>query len=134
MVAKASAIEKYIASAEWCLGRTYFLLSEFQPAYDHLQEAYQVFNALPPGDHELQRDCCECGNHLIVVARIVLDTDKAVSLARDVETKSAALLDDVVHAQSLLSLGASLNKAEERQEALHHLDRAMTMSKAVGSI
>ena len=72
--------------------------------------------------------------HLIVVARIVLDTDKAVSLARDVETKSAALLDDVVHAQSLLSLGASLNKAEERQEALHHLDRAMTMSKAVGSI
>ena len=134
MAAKASAIEKYIASAVWCLGRTYFLLSEYLPAYDHLEEAYRVFNTLPPGDRELQRLCCECGNHLIVGARMVLDTDKAVSLARDVETRSAALLDDVIHAQSLISLGAILNKAEQRQEALCHLDRAITMSKAVGSI
>ena len=134
MAAKASAIEKYIASAVWCLGRTHFLLSEFHPAYNFLQEAYQVFNDLPPGDREMQRLCCECGNHLIVGARMVLDTDKAVSLARGVEIKSAALLDDVVHAQSLISLGAILNQAEQRQEALRHLDRAMTMSKAVGSI
>ena len=134
MAAQASAIEKYIASAVWCLGRTYFLLSEFQPAYNHLQEAYQVFNTLPPGDHESQRLCCECGNHLMVGARMVLDNDMAVTLARDVELKSAALLDDVVHAQSLVSLGATLNQAGQRQEALRHLDRAVTMSKAVGSI
>ena len=133
-MAKASEIEKYIASAVWCLGRTYFFLSEFQPAYNHLTEAYKIFNALPSCDRELQRLCCECGNHLIVGARMILDTDKAVSLARDVETKSAALLDDVVHAQSLISLGATLNQAGQRQEALHHLDHAMTMSKAVGSI
>ena len=134
MAAKASAIKKYIASAVWCLGRTHFLLGEFQPAYNHLQEAYQGFNALPPGDRELQRLCCECGNHLIVGALKVLDTDKAITLARDVETKSSALLDNVIHAQSLIYLGAVLNQAEQRQEALRHLDRAMTMSKAVGSI
>ena len=135
MAAKASAIKEYIASAVWSLGRTYFLLSDFHPAYNYIQEAYQIFNALLPGGRELQRLCCECGNHLIVMARMVFeDTDKAVSLARDVETKSAALLDDVVHAQSLISLGATLNKAGQQQEALRHLDRAVTMSKAVGSI
>ena len=135
MAAKASAVEKHIASAVWCLGRTYFLHSEYRPAYNHLQEAYQIYNALPLGDdRELQRLCCECGNHLMVGARMVLDNDKSVSLARDVETKSAALLDDVVHAQSLVSLGASLIQAGQRQEALPYLERAITMSKAVGSI
>ena len=134
MAAKAFAIEKHIASAVWCLGRTYFLHSDYHPAYNYLQEAYQIYNTLPYDDRELQRLCCECGNHLIVGARMVLDNDKAVSLARDVETKSAALLDDVVHAQSLVSLGASLIQAGQRQEALRHLERAMTMSKAVGSI
>ena len=135
MVAKASAIRKFIASAVWCLGRTYFLLSEFHPACNHLQEAYRIFNALPPGDRELQRLCCECGNHLTIGARMIFeDTGKLVSLARDVETKSAALSDVVLHAQCLISLGAVLNQAGQRQEALCHLDRAMTMSKAVGSI
>ena len=134
-VAKASAIKRHIASATWCLGRTYFYLSEFHPAYNHLQEAYQLFITLPPGDLELQRLRCRCGIDLVDAARIALDVVQAVSLARDVEKKSAVFLNDLVHARSLILLGATLQRAKQGQEALRHLNRAITILKVVpGSV
>ena len=132
--AKASAIKRYIALAIWCLGRTYYYLSEFHLAYHHLQEAYRLFNTLLPGGQELKRLCCKCGIDLVDVARLALDSDEAVSLARDVETKCAALSDDLVHARSLVFLGSALHDAGEQQEALHHAEHAMVMLKAMGNI
>jgi hypothetical protein len=35
-------------------GYDIWLLGEFYAAYDHLQEAYQLYNSLLPGDRELQ--------------------------------------------------------------------------------
>jgi tetratricopeptide (TPR) repeat protein len=61
------------------------------------------------------------------------DKGKTVSLARDVEMKCAALSDDLVHGRSLVTLGAALNTARQRQEALVHLDRAKAMLKALGN-
>ena len=129
-VAKASAIKRHIASATWCLGRTYFYLSEFRSAYNHLQEAYQLFNTLPLGDLELRRLCCRCGIDLVDAARMVLEAGMAVSLAREVEKKSTVFLDDLVHARSLMLLGATLQRARQGQEALRHLSHAITILKA----
>ena len=68
-MAKASGVKKHIASTLWCLGTTLGFLGEFYDAYDHLQEAYQLFTALLPGDLELQRLCCQCGNSMVNDAR-----------------------------------------------------------------
>ena len=56
MTAKASAIKRYVASAvcQWCLGRIYILPSDFHSGYNYLQEAYQLFNKLPPGNAPLK--------------------------------------------------------------------------------
>jgi len=132
--AKASGLERYIASAMWCLGQTYVQLGDYHSAYAHLREAYRLFNALPPGDVELQRLGGQCGIDLVNTTRAVLqDSDEVVSLARDVETKCAALSDNIIHGRSLVRLGAVLQQAQQPQEALRYLDQARTMLKAAGN-
>ena len=133
--AKDSGIQRYIASALWCLGKTYYELGDVQPSYDHLQEAYQLFNTLP-GEVELQRLSGQCGIDLTDAARFTSpDICKAVvPLALDVATKCAALSDDVIHGRSLVLLGAVLHQARQPQEALRYLDQAQTMLKAAGNI
>ena len=132
-MAKGFRIKRYIASTLWCLGSTYFILAEFHSAYDHLQEAYQLFNTLLPGDHELQRLCCLCGIDLISAERFESNNRvKAISLARDVVKRSATISDDLVHGRSLEKLGLVLSEHGHRQEALRHLECAKL--KLVGSI
>ena len=134
--AKNSGVLKYIASTLWCLGQTYYQLGDFRPSYVHLQEAYQVFNTLPPGDVELQRLCGQCAIDLVNAARATLPVERkaeVVALAQDVEKKCAALSDDVIHGRSLMYLGAVLRRVQP-QEALRYLDRARTMLKAAGNI
>jgi hypothetical protein len=90
--AKAFGVLRYIASAVWCLGRTYAELGDHHSSYAHLREAYRLFNNLPPGEVELQRLGGQCGIDLFDAARLVLRANhEAVSLARDVERKCAAL-------------------------------------------
>ena len=93
-----------MASSLWCLGMTYAFLSEYYVAYDHLQEAYQLYNALLPGTCELQQLCCRCGIDMVNMARFTFedDGDKVVSLARDVEKQAVNLSDDFIHAESLI--------------------------------
>jgi tetratricopeptide (TPR) repeat protein len=135
--AKASGVVKYIASAVWCLGKTYLELGD-RRSYDHLQEAYQLFNTLPRGRVELQRLCGLCGIDLVDAARLALpDINKAVSLARDVEKKCATLSDDLIHGRSLVVLGTALSalcRTQQKEEALHFLDQARTKLEAVGNI
>ena len=132
--AKASGVLRYIASAVWCLGRTYAELGDYHPSYAHLQEAYRLFNSLPPGEVELQRLGGQCGIDLFDTARMVLGANhEVVSLARDVETKCAALSDNIIHGRSLVLLGAVLKEARQPQEALRYLNQARTMLKAVGN-
>ena len=132
-MAKASGAKKFIASALWCLGTTYGFLGEPYAAYDHLQEAYQLFNALLPGDRELQLLSCRCGITLALAALDKFeDGNKAISLARNAEKQSATVSDDVVHAWSLIVLGTVLEDSGHRQEALRHLERAKV--KAIGSV
>jgi hypothetical protein len=103
--AKDSGFKKYIPSALWCLGKTYAELGDHLSSYDHLQEAYRLFNTFPPGEVELQRLSGLCGIDLVNAARLALPAGakgKVVSLARDVETKCAALSDDVIHGRSLV--------------------------------
>ena len=124
-MAKAFGNKKYIAFSLWCLGNTYHLLSQFYAAYDHVQEAYQLYKALLPGNLELQRDCCRCGNEMVGGALLTFkDGDKLVSLARDVEKQAATISDDEIHAESLMTLGSVLDQFGNRQEALRHLERA----------
>ena len=131
MAAKASGVQRYIASALWCLGKTYYRLSNYDTSYDHIQEAYQLFNTLPPGEVESQ-PCALCGLDFVEIARFVLQADQVLSLAWDVEKKCTALSDDLVHARSLLKLGIALNHAQQRQEALYYLDSARNVFTAVG--
>jgi hypothetical protein len=104
--AKASG---YITSAMWCLGSSYFKLGDYRTSYDHRQEAYRLFNTLPPGEIESQRLGGQCGIDVIDTARLALqDNDKVVFLARDVETKCAALSDNIIYGRCLVLLGAVL--------------------------
>jgi len=133
--AKDSGVESYIASALWCLGKTYYKISDFQSSYDHLQEAYQLFNTLPPGEAEFQRLSGQCGIDFVETARFTLpDISKTVSLSLDVAKKCAALSDDVIHGRSLMRLGIVLHQARQPQKALRYLDQARTMLKAAGNI
>ena len=132
MAAKASGVQRYTASAVWCLGLTYHRIGKHDTSYIHMQEAYQIFNALPPAEVESQRLCGLCGIDLVENARFVLQDDEVVSLARDVEKKCSALSDDVVHGSSLIKLGVALSEVQQRQEALYYMDRARTIFKAVG--
>ena len=127
-MAKAFGDERYIASSLRCLGNTYHYLGEFYDAYDHLQEAYQLYNDLLPGDLGLQRLCCVCGIDMVNDARLTFeDGDKVVSLARDLEKRAANVSDDDIHASSLMILGRVLDEFGDRQEALRHLERAKLM-------
>jgi predicted metalloenzyme YecM len=97
----------------------------------------ELFGTLPRGEVELQRLSGQCGIDLVHAARMALPVDRmgeVVSLARDVETKCAALSDDVIHGRSLVTLGAVLHEAQQPQEALRYLDQARTMLKAAGNI
>ena len=133
--AKASAVKRHIASAVWCLGWTYRQLGDVRSSYDHVQEAYLLSNDPSATDMELQRIHCKCGTDLVEVGRVVFeDMGEVVTLARDVESKCAALSDDHLHGWSLVRLGAALNEAEQRQEALEHLNRALIMLKAVQNV
>jgi len=134
--AKASGVERHIASAVWCLGSPSCELGDHRTSYGHLQEAYRFlnFNTLPPGDVKLQRLGGQCRIDLVDTARLVLqDGDEIVSLARDIEMKCAALLDNIIHGRSLVLLGAVLQQAQQPQEALRYLDQARTMLKAAGN-
>ena len=133
MAAKAFGVQRYVASAVWCLGRTHFQLGPSDTSYDHIQEAYQLFDTLPPGEVESQRLSGLCGIDLVDNARFVLQADEALSLARDVEKKCNALSDDLVRGRSLLILGIALLGAHQLQEALGYLDYARTIFKTVGN-
>ena len=133
MAAKASGVQRYIASAKWCLGKTYHRLGNWDTSYSHMQEAYQLFNTLPPGEAEFQRLVCQCGINLVDIARFTLQADEVVSLARDVEKRCTALSDDLVHGRSLLELGVALYVAQKWQEALCYMDQAKTVFKDVGN-
>ena len=133
MAAKATGVQRYIALAVWCLGKTYHRLGDYDTSYSHMQEAYQHFNTLPPDEVESQRLGGLCGIDFVENARFLLQADEVVSLAWDVEKKCSALSDDVVHGLSLLKLGIALNNVQQRrQEALYYMDRARTMFRAVG--
>jgi len=133
-VAKASGTARHVASAVWCLGRTYTQLGDYRSSYDHVKEAYRLFNTLPPGKVNSRR-LGLCGIDLVDVARFVLQNcDNIVTLARDVETKCAALSNDFVHGRCLLVLGAALQQAGQWQEALQFLDHAITLLKATSNI
>jgi len=134
IAAKASGVQRHIASAVWCLGQTYAEIGDHHSSYDHLREAYRLFNTLPLGEVELQRFGGQCGIDLGDAARMALqDKVEIISLARDVETKCAALPDNVIHGSSLVLLGAVLKEARRPQEALRYLDQARTMLKAAGN-
>jgi tetratricopeptide (TPR) repeat protein len=133
MVANASGVDRYIASAVWCLGKTYHRIGDYHHSYDHLQEAYRLFNNLP-NEVESQRFGGRCGIDLVSVARRTLqDKGKAVTLARDVEKKCADVSDDLIHGRGLMILGAALSQAGQPQEALVHLNRARVMLRIVGN-
>ena len=132
MGARASGVQRYIASAVWCLGMTYYGLGIYDTSYKHMQEAYHLFNALPPGETESQRLGGLCGIDFVESARPILGADEVVSLAWEVKKRCTALSDDVVHGGSLLMLGVALNNVEQQQEALYHIDRARTVFEAVG--
>ena len=136
-MAKAFGNKEYIASSLWCLGRTYGYLGEFYACYDHVEEAYQLYNALLPGDRELQPLCCRCGIEMVNGALMTFgdsDGDKVVSLARDVEKQAATISDDYIHVESLVILGKVLDRFGNRQEALRHLERAKQMGIASGTL
>ena len=129
MAAKASGVRRYVASAVWCLGMTYFRLGVLDTSYNHIQEAYQLFSKPPAREVELQRSGGLCGIDFVENARFILKPKKVASLARDVEKRCSALSDDV-HGSSLLQLGIALNQVEQRQEALYYMDRARTICGA----
>ena len=135
MAAKATGVQRYIASAVWCLGETYFRLGNLDTSYNHIQEAYRLFNTLPPGEVESQRRLGGlCGIDLVENACYILEADEAVSMALDVEKECAALSDDLIHGCSLLKLGIALSNARKFQEALCYMDQAKTIFKAEGNI
>jgi hypothetical protein len=73
---KLSSPSAGIASAVWCLGKTRH--GDARYSFDHLQEAYQLFNTLSD-EVESQRLGSQCGMDLVNVARLTLqDKGKAV--------------------------------------------------------
>ena len=132
--ANVSGIERHLASAVWCLGWTYGQLGYLYSSYPHLREAYRLFSSLPPGEVKLQRLGGRCGIDLFDTARMILqDNDEVLSLARDVETKCAALSDNIIHGRSLVLLSAVLQQAQQPREALRCLDQARFLLKTVGN-
>ena len=137
-MAKAFGNKTYIASSLWnlwCLGETYCYLGEYHAGYDHLQEAYHLYNALLPGDRELQKLCCQCGIDMVDAACVIFkDGDKMVTLARDVAKQAATVSDDHIHAESLMMLGKVMVDFGNRREALRHLEHANLKQMGVVSL
>ena len=133
MATKASGVQKYIASAAWSLGKTYYRLGNYDASYNHMQEAYRLFNTLPSDEVETQRLGGLCGIDFVDNARFILQDEEVLSLAWDVEEKCTRLSDDFVHGRSLQELGKALYEVQQYQEALNHMDRARTMFMAVGN-
>jgi tetratricopeptide (TPR) repeat protein len=134
--AEASNVVRDIASAVWCLGKTYLELGDHRTSYDHLYEAYRLFNTLPPGEAQLQRLGGLCGVDLVDAARFALipDISKTVSLAQGVEKKCKTLSDDLVHGRSLVILGIALSRTQQKDMALQYLGEAITKLEAVGNV
>ena len=132
MATKASGVQRYIAPAVWCLGKTHYQLGNYDTSYNHIQKAYRLFNTFRPGEVESRRLGGLCGIDLVDVARFVLRADEVLSLAWDVEKKCSALSDDLVHGRSLLQLGKALYVAKQYEEALYYLGQAGTVFVAVG--
>ena len=127
-MAKGFGNKKYIASSLRCLGNTYHYLGQFYAGYDNLQEAYQLYNDLLPGNPKLQQLYCLCGIDMVNEARMTFkDGDKVASLARDVVKQAATVSDDDIHARSLVVLARVLDDFGDRQEALRHLEQAKLM-------
>ena len=133
LATKAFGVQRYIALAVWCLGLTYFRLGNHDTSYNHMQEAYQIFNNIPPGEVESQRLGALCGVDLVDNARCVLQADELVSLAQKVEKKCASLSDDLIYGRSLLGLGDALIGAQRWREALYYVVHARAVFKAVGN-
>ncbi|PPQ97464.1 hypothetical protein CVT26_002812 [Gymnopilus dilepis] len=132
--AKTYGVERYIALATWCLGKSCHQIANYRLAYEHLLKAYLLFNSLNGDDKQLQEFGCQCGTDLVDAARFVIPRAEVVSLARDVEAKCAALGNDLIHGRSLLFLALALQEAGRRQEALGYAERARDMLAAVGNV
>ena len=76
--AQSFRVEKYIVSAVWCLGRTYYNLdSKHHLTYANLQQASQLFNPLSP-DNVTQRLGGQCRSNFVDCAWHVDDQSKIV--------------------------------------------------------
>ena len=132
-IAYAYRVERYIALATWCLGKTCHQVAQFRLAYKHLQQAYKRFNDLS-ADRRLQEYACQCGNDLVDASRNVFPREEVVSLARKVEKKCATLGDNLIHGRSLMYLAFALQEADRRQEALPFAEQARVMLAGVGNL
>ncbi|PPR03756.1 hypothetical protein CVT26_005795 [Gymnopilus dilepis] len=132
-VARTYGVKRYIALAMWCLGKTCHQVAKFRLAYEHLQQAYELFNSLP-ADRKLQEYACQCGNDFVDASRNVLPREEVVSLARKVEEKCATLGNDLIHGRSLMYLAFALQEADRRQEALPFAEQARAMLAGVGNL
>ena len=79
------------------MGKSYSWLGNYDTSYNHIQEAYQLFNTLALGEIESQRLGGLYGIDLVENADFISQADKVVSLAWHVERKCAALSDNLVH-------------------------------------
>ncbi|KDR71046.1 hypothetical protein GALMADRAFT_75381 [Galerina marginata CBS 339.88] len=129
--AKSYGVDRYIASAIWCLGDTYGSIGKYDLSYDLLQKAYQIFNSLPNPDLKLQQLIGLCGVDLVNSAvKFLGDKDELILLAHMVEEKCAALSDNI-HGQSLVSMGYALEQASHHQEALSYLEQGSALLQIV---
>ena len=81
----------------WCLGKTYAQLGDYNPSSNHLQEIYRLSNTFPLSEVKFRRLGGQCGGDLMDAAGFAFqDYDEVVLLAWEVETKCAALSDDVI--------------------------------------
>ncbi|KAF8896888.1 hypothetical protein CPB84DRAFT_1815882 [Gymnopilus junonius] len=107
-LANTFGIDRYIAVATWCLGKTYHQVAKYRLAYDHLLKAYRIFNSKAAE-----------GVDLVDSARFVLpDRDTVVVLAWEVEA-------------NLMFVGLALQEAQRRQGALGYVERARVMLTAL---
>ncbi|KAF8900850.1 hypothetical protein CPB84DRAFT_1962249 [Gymnopilus junonius] len=132
-MANTFGVDRYIAVATWCMGKTYHQIANYRLAYDRLLQAYQLFNSKAQGGPP--HSChCQCGVDLVDAARFVLPgRGDVVVLAQEVEVKCAELSNDLIHGRSLIFVGLALQEAQRLQEALTYLERARTMLTAVGN-
>ena len=147
MAAKATEVQRYIALALWCLGMTCFRLARNFDSFTYMREAFRIFYNHLDGEVELIRLGVLCGIDFLggimqfglhsyisssVDENLNLEIDWARMMVKKCATISDHDSDDLVHGCSLLSLGIALNNAQQRQEALCHMDHARTIFVAVG--